>query len=189
MIIKTPNYTIRTIKTKTLKKLLDKRLAEVVVKLNIDPAFIDSDTTRNIFNKYKEAMDIIQKVESNGKQKIYLSTGTEPFLSEWLDLANPVNVLYWANVFQKERIFRRPFIHAQKRIPRYYLLLYEFNCSFSPVKDKECEIFLGVPNKIPKISINFLPVFKDGRVVFVRKDKLDQIKQVQVQNTFSWGIR
>jgi len=176
MRIQTPNYTIRTIKTKTLKKLLDKRLSEVVTKLNIDPGWVDSDTTRRIFQKYQEATEIIQKVEALGKQKLFLSVGTEPFISNWLDLTAPINVFYWASVLQKERVFKRPFIHAHKRIPRYYLLLYEFSCTFSPVRDKECYLFFAVPKEIPKISINYFPVFKDGKVVFVRKDKLEELQ-------------
>ena len=175
MIIKTENFTIRTIKTKTVKKILDKRLTELVMKLNIDPTLVDTDTTRYSLEDYKKAIDAIQKVEQLGRQKLYLIRGSYPF--NWLsvNIRAPVNVIYYCKLLAKEGFYERLF-SSNKRIPKYYILLYSFGRRFSPIANVDCDLCFAIPKEIPKVSIDFLPVFKEGKTVFVRKDKLNLVE-------------
>jgi len=175
MIIKTERFTIRTIKTKTVKKILDKRLTELVMKLNVDPTLVDDNTTRYMLEDYKKAIGAIQKVEQLGKQKLYLVRGSYPFSWVPINIRAPVNVIYWCKLLAKEGFYERLF-SSNKRIPKYYILLYSFGRRFSPIANVDCDLCFAIPNEMPKISIDFLPVFKDEKTVFVRKDKLNLVE-------------
>ena len=175
MIIKTERLIIRTIKTKTIKKLMDKRLSELTLKLNVDPTLIDDFTTDSMLDTYRKVIDAIQKVEKTGRQKLYLVTGY-PFLWSSINANTSINIIYWCKFFEKNNFYERPSIFENKRIPKHYLLLYSFRGKFSPIKDAVCDLFFAIPNEIPKITVNFLPVFKEGKTVFVRKDKLNLVE-------------
>ena len=175
MIIKTERFTIRTIKTKTIKKLMDKRLSELTLKLNVDPTLVDNDTTRYMLEDYKKTIDAIQKVEKTDRQKLYLVRGGYPFSWVPINIRAPVNVIYWCKLFTKEGFYKR-FFSSNKRIPKYYILLHSFGQRFSPIANVECDLYFAIPNEMPKISIDFLPIFKDEKTVFVRKDKLNLVE-------------
>jgi hypothetical protein len=176
MIIKEDEITVRTIKTKTIKKLMDKRLSELTLKLNVDPTLIDDFTTDSMLDTYRKVIDAIQKVEKTGRQKLYLVTGGYPFLWAPINVNTSINIIYWCKFFEKDNFYERPSIFVSKRIPRHYLLLYSFGRKFSPIKDTDCDLLFAIPNEIPKITVNFLPVFKEGETVFVRKDKLNLVE-------------
>jgi hypothetical protein len=175
MIIKTERFTIKTIKTKTLKKLMDKRLSELTLKVNVDPTLIDDSTTDFMLEDYKKTIDAIQKVEQLGRQKLYLVTGGHPFSWITVNIRTPVNVIYWCKLFAKDCFYER-FFSSNKRIPKYYILLHSFGRKFSPIANVDCDIYFAIPNEMPKISIDFLPVFKGEKTVFVRKDKLNLVE-------------
>jgi uncharacterized protein YkvS len=176
------DITIQTIKTKTLVKMMNKRLAEVVEKLNVNPELIDTTEVSNAFRDYNSFLEIVKKVEEQGRERLFITVGY-PFYYSDISVHTPINVMYYARIFgvsgysELASSLRREL--RQKRLPRYYIRLFEFRSCFALKANRSSYLFFAVPNKVPKISINFLPVFKDGRVVFVRKDKLDQIKQVQ----------
>jgi hypothetical protein len=187
MRIKVGRAVLFTIKTKTLKKVIDKRLAEVVEKLNINPELIDEDKTQNAFRDYNKIIDILRKVEALGRTKLYVADSHYPFFSMSIDVLidTPLHVLYYANVFNKRWYFeldksQEPF--KTKRLPKYFIKLFEFSRYFSPLRNREAFLFFAVPNKVPKIPINFLPIFKDGKAVFVRKDQLDKIEKKETFN-------
>jgi len=177
--VKIDDDIIQTIKTKTLVKMMDKRLAQLVKKLNINPELIDTTEVSNIFADYNLFKEVIRKVEEQGRERLFITVGY-PFYYSDISVHTPINVIYYARIFGSSGYSELATIRheelRQKRLPRYYIRLFEFRSCFALKEDRSSYLFFAVPNKIPKVEVNYLPVFKDGKAVFVRRDKLDQLQ-------------
>jgi hypothetical protein len=169
---------IRTVKVKTLRSLIDKRLEEVVRVLNVMPELVDSRDASNALAEYSQLQSILKKVEEH-RQRLWLTTGYV-FICRQCTVHTPINVIYWCRVFGQEEYYTIPYALndkvAGKRLPRHYVKLFEFRSEFSPVRNRACRLFFAIPREAPPIAINYLPVFSDGKVAFVRRDKISQLQ-------------
>jgi hypothetical protein len=169
---------IRSVNIKTLKHLMDRRFEEVVRGLNVAPELVDSEATSLAVKEYTQLQEILNRV-GQYRQRLWLTTG---YVLLWKNLTvhTPVNILYWCHVFGASSYYIIPYALndkvAGKRLPRHYVKLFEFRSEFSPVRNRACRLFFAIPRETPPIAINYLPVFRDGKVVFVRKDKISQLQ-------------
>jgi hypothetical protein len=143
---------------------------------------VDTDEMRSIAQEVSELKTVLDEFARKvGRQKLFITSNFwRAFNMNRFTINTPVNVLYWGTLMGAENYWtldtRLEPLRMAKRLPRFYLKLHVFGSLLSPFKNGTTGLFFAIPRETPPIPINYLPVFRDGKVVFVRKDKISQLQ-------------
>ncbi len=174
-----------TLSKRTLLQVYEKNISRLIAAVNANPFLIELYplTIEEKIIKYKSQIQLINRLPN---QKFYVFNQYYAPLSKRLHLEEDPRfsffiVQFYDKFFSRREqpqfyILQNEDVFHKKRLPRHYLLV-----------DDELEVgkiyykvFIPIPNirKLPYPPINFIPIEKDGKVVFIKKNKVNEIKEI-----------
>jgi hypothetical protein len=183
MIIKLPSGVVfRTMKISELRKRMNKQLAKITEKVNANPDLLEVDwQVRDSLANYTDTMKKFRDLEARGITKLWVFYATETasnpqsILTEYrIHIDLPLGVLHGAKEFNVTRIYKiREPQHFPKHMPQYFIAAGYLRLAFS-FTDTTTFLYIALPTNA-KIPIEYIPVFENDKVIFVKRDKADKV--------------